>query len=278
MNSIKQAVDQLSCFDRVVLFFRMPFFFFFFLSFSLLFFPPLYATNPLLFFFFSIAIYKLMNIILKRQSGHASKGIRNLLSWQIVNSRVRREGNNICAYGPVYGVWSHIRFLNADCTNIQQDSCTPENHHDVGQELFEMCPWDLYLTILWFFDLLWANGLNLSLPWDEECKTIFETLISVRSHTKHFNIPVLMHYFQNDEVFYPTALYCLLRGKKYHHQTLSWKEININTFIQCQNLRLPWKHKQAILINLLMYFRREDLKRASLSKKLTDHSLSPCCL
>lgn len=136
MNSIKQAVDQLSCFDRVVLFFRMPFFFSFFLSFSLLF-SPLYATNQLffLFFFFSKAIYKLMNIILKAQSHHGSKGVRNLLWWQTVNSRVRGEGNNVCAYRPVRGIWSDIRILNVNCTNIHQDSCTPENHHPMRQEL-----------------------------------------------------------------------------------------------------------------------------------------------
>lgn len=127
-------------------------FFFSFLSFSLhFFFPLLYAIKAHV-FLFSTVVYKLVNIILKGQSDHASKGTRNL-SWQIVNSRMRRGGNNVCAYGPVYGIWSDIKIVNADCTNIHQDSCTPENHHAMKQV------WDVPLgSVLESYDSSISTG------------------------------------------------------------------------------------------------------------------------
>lgn len=254
-------------------------FFFSFFLFPFIFFPPLDAINPHL-FLFSTVLYKLVNITLKRQSDHASKGTRNLLSWQIVNSRMRREGNNVCAYGPVYGIWSDIKILNADCTNIHQDSCTPENHHAMKQV------WDVPLgSVLesWLFDLHRANGLNFSFPWDQECKTNFKTLISVMSYSKYLNILVLMHDFQNYEIFYPMVLWHLLRGKTKPPQIFiskrNWYQHIYPVPKSQADPSDPWIYEgidREFKFLSLVYFGRADVKNASLRKRLTDHSSSPC--
>lgn len=89
MNSIKQASDRLSCFDRVVLFSGMPF-------------PPHLSSDTTAFFVFESGLRKWMNNELKAGMGQGFKARGSSLLKRVAPDGSRVPGMTV---GPIVSRW-----------------------------------------------------------------------------------------------------------------------------------------------------------------------------